>query len=101
MTYTNLGESNKIERKLGESVELRCESEAIPKASVEWYKNDELVENNNTDNQAVLLIPYLKPEDQGHYQCKVFNRLGTIEETVNIKITGKLVIKYRKAFEVL
>ncbi|XP_046803769.1 vascular endothelial growth factor receptor kdr-like [Lucilia cuprina] len=88
MVNTNLGDSNKIERKLGESVELRCESEAIPKASVVWYKNDELVENNDTDNEAVLLIPYLRPEDQGHYKCVVANRLGSIEETVNIKITN-------------
>ncbi|XP_065357936.1 vascular endothelial growth factor receptor 1 isoform X3 [Calliphora vicina] len=88
MVNTNLGDSNKIERKLGESVELRCESEAIPKASVVWYKNDDLVENNDTDNEAVLLIPYLRPEDQGHYKCVVANRLGSIEETVNIKITN-------------
>ncbi|KAM7353304.1 PDGF- and VEGF-receptor related isoform 6-T7 [Cochliomyia hominivorax] len=85
---TNLGDGNKMERKLGDSVELICESEAIPKASVVWFKNDEPVENNDTTNQAVLLIPYLRPEDQGHYKCVVSNRLGSVEETVNIKITN-------------
>lgn len=94
MVVTNLGD--KIERKLGDSVELRCEAEAIPRASVEWYKNEELVENNDTDNQAVLIIPYLRPEDQGQYKCKVSNRLGSIEETVNIKITSKSKQKSNK-----
>lgn len=78
-----------MERKLGDSVELICESEAIPKASVEWFKNDEPLDNNDTTNQAILLIPYLRPEDQGHYKCVVSNRLGSVEETVNIRITSK------------
>ncbi|XP_075152241.1 PDGF- and VEGF-receptor related isoform X3 [Haematobia irritans] len=87
MTYTNLG-NNKIERKLGESLELRCESHAIPKAVVTWYKDDIELSNITSDYNGHLLIPYIKPEDQGQYKCVVQNRLGVIEQTVNIKITN-------------
>ncbi|XP_013100900.2 vascular endothelial growth factor receptor 1 isoform X5 [Stomoxys calcitrans] len=88
MTFTNLGKKNKIERKLGESLELRCESHAIPKATVTWYKDDVELTNITSDYVGHFLIPYIKPEDQGQYKCVVQNRLGVIEQTVNIKITN-------------
>uniref|UniRef100_A0A1I8QDA6 Receptor protein-tyrosine kinase n=1 Tax=Stomoxys calcitrans TaxID=35570 RepID=A0A1I8QDA6_STOCA len=88
MTFTNLGKKNKIERKLGESLELRCESHAIPKATVTWYKDDVELTNITNDYVGHFLIPYIKPEDQGQYKCVVQNRLGVIEQTVNIKITN-------------
>ncbi|XP_061389620.1 platelet-derived growth factor receptor alpha, partial [Musca vetustissima] len=88
MTYTNLGDNNKLERKLGESLELRCESHAIPKATVTWYKDDVELTNITSDYVGHMIIPYLKPDDQGQYKCVVANRIGVIEQTVNVKITN-------------
>lgn len=89
MTNTNLGDELKLERKLGESLELRCESHAIPKATVTWYKDDIELVNITSQDTGHLVIPYMRPEDQGHYRCVVANRLGEIEQTVNVKITSK------------
>lgn len=88
MVYTNLGSDLKIKRKLGESLELRCESKAIPKATVTWFKDDAEVTNISSEYTDHLIIPYLKPEDQGQYKCVVQNRLGVIEQTVIVKITS-------------
>ncbi|XP_073825357.1 PDGF- and VEGF-receptor related isoform X17 [Musca autumnalis] len=88
MTFTNLGNNIKLERKLGESLELRCESHAIPKATVTWYKDDVELTNISSEYVGHMAIPYLKPDDQGQYKCVVANRLGVIEQTVNVKITN-------------
>uniref|UniRef100_A0A1I8MMD5 Protein tyrosine kinase n=1 Tax=Musca domestica TaxID=7370 RepID=A0A1I8MMD5_MUSDO len=88
MTYTNLGNNIKLERKLGESLELRCESHAIPKATVTWYKDDVELVNISSEYVGHMVIPYLKPDDQGQYKCVVANRLGVVEQTVNVKITN-------------
>uniref|UniRef100_A0A1A9WWA6 Receptor protein-tyrosine kinase n=1 Tax=Glossina brevipalpis TaxID=37001 RepID=A0A1A9WWA6_9MUSC len=86
---TNLGSNIKIERKLGDSLELKCVSEAIPKATIEWYK-DEIKIAASVSNLSMdsLIIPYLRPEDEGQYKCVVSNRLGVIEESVTVNITN-------------
>uniref|UniRef100_A0A1B0GCK6 Ig-like domain-containing protein n=1 Tax=Glossina morsitans morsitans TaxID=37546 RepID=A0A1B0GCK6_GLOMM len=54
MKDTNLGGNVKIERKLGDSLELKCVSEAIPKATIDWYKDEIKIATNasnlNSDN---------------------------------------------------
>ncbi|XP_037882508.1 platelet-derived growth factor receptor alpha isoform X3 [Glossina fuscipes] len=89
MKDTNLGGNIKIERKLGDSLELKCVSEAIPKATIDWYK-DEIKITTNASNLSMdsLIIPYIRPEDEGQYKCVVSNRLGVIEEIVTVKITN-------------
>ncbi|KAL9930190.1 PDGF- and VEGF-receptor related isoform 6-T8 [Glossina fuscipes fuscipes] len=89
MKDTNLGGNIKIERKLGDSLELKCVSEAIPKATIDWYK-DEIKITTNASNLSMdsLIIPYIRPEDEGQYKCVVSNRLGVIEESVTVKITN-------------
>lgn len=91
MTDSNLRGTNKIERKLGDSLELRCIAEAIPKAKVEWFKDDNRIQRNISTDMEVLIIPYLRPEDEGHYSCMVSNRLGVIKESVSVKITSKYI----------
>lgn len=90
MKDTNLGGNVKIERKLGDSLELKCVSEAIPKATIDWYK-DEIKIATNASNLSMdsLIIPYIRPEDEGQYKCVVSNRLGVIEESVIVKITSR------------
>lgn len=90
MLNTNLGENIKIKRKLGDSLELKCEAKAIPIPIIEWYKDDIKIDNNYTDTMSTLIIPYLRPEDEGQYKCVVSNRLGSLEEIVTVKITSKL-----------
>lgn len=89
MNDSNLRGTKKIERKLGDSLELRCIAEAIPRAKVEWYKDNIRIERNISNDMEVLIIPYIRPEDEGQYECVVSNRLGVVKESVSVKITSK------------
>ncbi|XP_018798450.1 PREDICTED: platelet-derived growth factor receptor alpha isoform X4 [Bactrocera latifrons] len=92
MRHTNLDESDKMERKLGDALQLECKPDAIPAAEVHWYKDD--VELNNSsyvnilDDGSKLIIQYIKPEHEGVYKCVASNRLGTVEVSSAVKITN-------------
>ncbi|XP_054744163.1 vascular endothelial growth factor receptor 1 isoform X4 [Anastrepha obliqua] len=92
MVHTNLDGNQKLDRKLGDFLELECTPEAIPAAEVHWYKDD--VELNNSSNVAIekdgskLIIQYIKPEDEGVYKCVAVNRLGSVESSSAVKITN-------------
>ncbi|XP_039949155.1 vascular endothelial growth factor receptor 1 isoform X8 [Bactrocera tryoni] len=92
MRYTNLDENDKMERKLGDALQLECKPEAIPAAEVHWYKDD--VELNNSsyvnilDDGSKLIIQYIKPEHEGAYKCVASNRLGSAEVSSAVKITN-------------
>lgn len=89
----NIPKKAKIERKLSQSLELECRSTAVPLATVRWFKDDkELVETNLThilEDESKLFISHLYPRDDGVYTCQVENRLGSIEKSVTVIITGK------------
>ena len=92
MLNSNLDGSDKLERKLGDALQLECRPEAIPAAEVHWYKDD--VELNNSsyvdilDDGSKLIIQYIKPEHEGVYKCVALNRLGSIESSSAVKITS-------------
>ncbi|XP_055921707.1 vascular endothelial growth factor receptor 1-like isoform X2 [Eupeodes corollae] len=90
MVQTNLGDQHK--RALGESLELVCKSEGIPKASITWYKDDEKLNAGKNvlilEDNSVLKIPYIKPNDEGLYKCVASNRLGDAESSSQVKITN-------------
>ncbi|XP_019847641.2 vascular endothelial growth factor receptor 1 isoform X9 [Bactrocera dorsalis] len=92
MRHTNLDESVKMERKLGDALQLECKPDAIPAAEVHWYKDD--VELNNSsyvnilDDGSKLIIQYIKPEHEGVYKCVASNRLGSVEVSSAVKITN-------------
>ncbi|XP_036328927.1 vascular endothelial growth factor receptor 1-like isoform X2 [Rhagoletis pomonella] len=92
MIHTNLDENAKLERKLGDFLELECTPEAIPAANVHWYKDD--IELTNGSNIAIeedgnkLVIQYIKPEDEGIYKCVAVNRLGSVDASSAVKITN-------------
>lgn len=92
-SYTNLNVDSKLERKLGESLELYCKSMAIPKATVQWFKDDNLIFNDSNiileEEDSKLLIPFIKPDDEGTYRCVISNRLGEAEGIVKVKITSQ------------
>ncbi|XP_055840031.1 vascular endothelial growth factor receptor 1 [Episyrphus balteatus] len=90
MVQTNMGDQHK--RALSESLELFCKSEGIPKASITWYKDDEkLNAGKNTlilEDNTILKIPYIRPDDEGLYKCVASNRLGVTEASSQVKITN-------------
>ncbi|XP_054082940.1 mast/stem cell growth factor receptor Kit isoform X2 [Zeugodacus cucurbitae] len=92
MVQSNLDDSDKLERKLGDALQLECQPEAIPAAEVHWYRDD--VELNNSsyvdivDEGSKLIIQYIKPEHEGVYKCVALNRLGSVELSSAVKITN-------------
>ena len=81
-------------------MELFCKSDAIPKANVAWFKDDVSLANDSNvaleEENSKLLIPFIKPEDEGIYRCVISNRLGQAEAYVKVKITSKLRIFTKK-----
>ncbi|XP_060666911.1 vascular endothelial growth factor receptor 1 isoform X3 [Drosophila nasuta] len=90
--YTNLNPKSKIERNLGDTLELQCRSKAMPPATVKWYKDEVLVQTTNhthiLEDGKTLRIPHLYPKDDGIYRCVVQNRLGSIENSATVIIAN-------------
>ncbi|XP_020713104.1 vascular endothelial growth factor receptor 1 isoform X2 [Ceratitis capitata] len=88
----NWNDSDKLERKLGDALELQCTPEAIPAAEVHWYKDDNELSNNSSvaieEEGSKLFIQYLKPEHEGVFKCVAINRLGSTESSTSVKITN-------------
>ncbi|XP_067624151.1 vascular endothelial growth factor receptor 1 isoform X3 [Eurosta solidaginis] len=92
MLQTSLNENQKLERKLGDALELECKPEAIPAAAVHWYKDEAELSNSSTvailEDGSKLIIQYIKPEHEGVYKCVAVNRLGSVEAISAVKITN-------------
>ncbi|CAD6999743.1 unnamed protein product [Ceratitis capitata] len=88
----NWNDSDKLERKLGDALELQCTPEAIPAAEVHWYKDDNELSNNSSvaieEERSKLFIQYLKPEHEGVFKCVAINRLGSTQSSTSVKITN-------------
>ncbi|XP_034472515.1 vascular endothelial growth factor receptor 1-like [Drosophila innubila] len=88
---TNLNAKSKIERKLGDSLDLYCKSKAMPTATVRWYRDEEELQETRhiliSEDETTLQIPILHPRDYGIFRCVVENRLGSIENSVTVVIT--------------
>lgn len=80
-------------RMLNESLILECSFRAITPYRVQWFKDDkELTERNQTRvliSDSKLSIQRLLLKDQGVYKCRVENRRGKIEKSVEVVITGE------------
>lgn len=68
--------------------ELKCEASGFPKPQIEWKKdglaenlpNKVLVRNN------MLIIPNLKPDDEGEYTCVATNQLASVESRAFVSV---------------
>uniref|UniRef100_A0A1L8DJT8 Protein tyrosine kinase n=2 Tax=Nyssomyia neivai TaxID=330878 RepID=A0A1L8DJT8_9DIPT len=88
-------EGSEILKNLGEHLRLECNFVGIPTPKVNWYKDNELLvyhEGANStidfyDDNTVLSIKYIKPEDQGVYKCEGKNKLGSDWQQISLKIS--------------
>ncbi|XP_069772736.1 hemicentin-1-like [Narcine bancroftii] len=84
------GASETITIRVGEMVTLRCETEAVPVPTVEWYKDDhELPLGNNArilSEGQILQIEDVQVTDSGQYTCKVTNLAGHMKKTFRLKV---------------
>lgn len=80
--------------KLYTSARLICEAIGSPNPSVQWYKDNKLVINNNSD-PSLLSINELDLNYRGFYHCEATSVINGIKNSVNssmvlLNITGKM-----------
>lgn len=83
---------------LGGTTEFKCLFSGIPRPTVRWYKDDELIvddsaTNPNTtirlfDGDSMLYIKYTKPEHQGVYKCVGENKMGIVTRQTPLELSG-------------
>lgn len=93
---TNLNDTTQVS--LGEPVRLQCSFAGIPRPTNQWYKDNELLELDESDgrlmfheNKTLLDIKFVKSEDEGTFKCEGSSRLGTTSLQTKLKITSKFV----------
>lgn len=88
------GEEVKItlEKFVGESVYLPCDTTASPDADVNWIFPDGSTMNAKANlsrgfifSNGTLFIPHSRPDDNGNYKCVALNQHG--EDTLSAKLT--------------
>ena len=80
-----------IETDIGKMVQLYCDGISNPKGNMTWYKNAELIVENNkniqiNDTGSKLIINNIQLSDQGIYQCFITNEAGQISASSLVKI---------------
>ncbi|XP_076030096.1 fibroblast growth factor receptor-like 1 [Oratosquilla oratoria] len=71
-----------LEKEVGESLVLRCQSDALPKATVTWYKDDVAIGAQG----VVYQQEYVKSLDTGVYTCVAKNVLGSANASFAIRV---------------
>ena len=66
---------------------ISCTVESEPEAELTWLKDGEEINDENPRiirNKKTLQLVDFDDENYGNYTCKADNKLGTMEESVNI-----------------
>ena len=74
---------------LGKELRLTIVSSASPKPTVKWFKDNVEIKNlpgKVTDDTYELVIPNVKPEDEGTYKVVVSNALGDKESQCKVNV---------------
>ncbi|KAG8447614.1 hypothetical protein GDO86_014935 [Hymenochirus boettgeri] len=81
-----------IKAKVNSSLTLHCESQAVPKPSLHWYKDGKLLESSDgtqiqRDGQELQIQP-IRVSDSGRYTCVATNVAGEDEKDfyVNVQV---------------
>ncbi|XP_041428394.1 hemicentin-2 isoform X1 [Xenopus laevis] len=76
--------------RLGDNLALQCESDAVPRPTITWYKNGQQLLGKEDiqihDHGQRLEILDIKASDKGQYTCKVTNMAGEVELTYTVII---------------
>lgn len=82
-----------IEVDIGKSVELKCDGISNPKANITWYKNSNLIiDDESTKNVIIselntkLNIKNISKTDEAIYQCFISNEAGQISASSLVHI---------------
>ncbi|XP_039279718.1 protein CEPU-1 isoform X1 [Nilaparvata lugens] len=84
----------------GSRIDLSCTVHANPDATVEWYRQDAVIDerprimkHRNNDKYS-LIIRNVRKEDFGYFTCKAKNSVGTGQQTMHLSgIANPAVLK--------
>lgn len=95
--FTNLNDTAKVS--LGEPIQFHCLFAGIPRPTIQWYKDNELLELDPNDirlsfheNKTLLKIKWVKSDDEGTFKCEASSRLGTTSLETKLHITSEFSI---------
>ncbi|KAK3801367.1 hypothetical protein RRG08_059069 [Elysia crispata] len=81
---------------LGSPAQLRCDVHGSPDSRVRWVKtNGELPDDHSIDAEGGLLIPRVREEDGGRYECQTRGAFGSTTYPV-VLVVGALVPYFRQ-----
>ncbi|CAF2489671.1 unnamed protein product [Rotaria sp. Silwood2] len=81
---------------LGKELRLTVVSSASPQPTVKWFKDNVELKNVGTkvnDDTYELVIPNVKPEDEGNYKVVISNPLGDKESQCKINVIEPTELK--------
>lgn len=97
LDITNLNGTTQVS--LGEPIRFQCIFAGIPRPTIQWYKDNQLLELDENDsrlvfheNKTLLDIKFVKSEDEGSFKCEAISRLGMASRETKLKITSKFII---------
>ncbi|EJD75389.1 immunoglobulin I-set domain-containing protein, variant, partial [Loa loa] len=103
----HLSLSSEMHVKMGENVQLKCVISGSPMPSVQWKRNDVIIENNEhyliicDDGICILRISNVAEEDNAIFSCTAMNIFGStktesrmiVEDTSSLKEEEILIAK--------
>jgi len=72
--FTTKGRPEVEIKEMGRSVDFQCIANGFPKPSIVWTFNGKTMDD--FDDQEILTIPSIKPENIGTYACNISNEAG-------------------------
>lgn len=75
---------------IGKELRLTIVSSASPKPTIQWFKDDVELQNVTTqeaNDTYELIIPNVKPEDEGSYKAVLTNDIGDKETHCKVTVT--------------
>ncbi|EMP34679.1 Hemicentin-2 [Chelonia mydas] len=82
-----------VKTKVNSTLTLECESWAVPKPTIQWYKDGQLLEGDGhlqvlSEGQLLQIRP-ARVSDSGHYTCIATNPVGEDDKDFSVHIQGE------------
>ncbi|XP_063677370.1 hemicentin-1-like [Bolinopsis microptera] len=87
-----------VKKSSGSTMDLSCEATSTPTPQYKWYKNANLLTNDNLNhaiNGGNLSISNINSLNRGVYQCEAFNDIGSTISTGMIRVQERLTFVIR------
>ena len=78
----------------GDDVEFRCNASGIPTPSITWGRLGSNLPDDAQDQNGLLTIAFVRPEDAGTYVCKAANSEGEDSFNIQLVVLGEVKMLY-------